>query len=47
MSMTRKIAEARAFAVGNGRATRRERTSSAVVLPQPFSGDVIASRGEM
>jgi hypothetical protein len=46
-SMTRKIADALAFAVGRGRDTRRESTSKAVVLPQRFSGDVIASRGEM
>ena len=47
ISTTRKMAEAVAFAVGSGRMTNRESTSSNVVLPQPFSGEVIASRGEI
>ena len=46
-STTRKIALAETLAAGNGRSTSCEITSSAVVLPQPRVGDVIASRGEI
>jgi putative phosphoesterase len=44
ISTTRKIAAAVAFAVESGRHTSRDSTSSSVVLPQLFSGEVIARR---